>query len=239
MSQTVPAPDPLVLLCGLNTTPSVWDGVRRELAGTAAITTPALPCDNDVDAIARGLLEALPPQFHLCGYSFGGYVAMALVALCPERIRSLLLVGTTPDADTEQQRLYRSSLIDRLRLGEHDAIVREQTAWMLHPVNAARPEVVEFWLDQARRYGPDALIAHLKACMTRPDRRALLLQSKVPIGFIAGAGDRLFPAKRQRDLADAVGANLCVTIPDAAHGLPFEQPAALARVIAEWIRQIP
>ncbi|WP_382322588.1 alpha/beta fold hydrolase [Hydrogenophaga sp. UC242_53] len=68
---------PLVLLHGLNTTAAVFDGVRSALPSTLAVHTPELPALADVDAIASALFKTLPARFHLVGFSFGGYVALA------------------------------------------------------------------------------------------------------------------------------------------------------------------
>jgi len=229
--------DPIILLSGLNTTPTVWDGVLRSLPSEFNGRAPEMPKLDDVDAIARALLEEMPPYFHLCGYSFGGYVALALLALCPERIRSLLLLSSTPESDTDQQKQLRLSLIGKLHAGEHDAIIADQARWMLHPKSAGRPEISQVWFSEARRYGSASLIAHLKACISRPNRLDLLRETRVPVAIVTGAGDQLFPVVKQQKLADAVGARLFRTVSDAAHGLPFEQPAEVADIIADWTRR--
>jgi hypothetical protein len=56
------------------------------------------------------------------------------------------------------------------------------------------------------------------------------------VAVVTGAGDQLFPVAKQQILADAVGARLFRTVSDAAHGSPFEQPLAVARIIADWTR---
>lgn len=226
--------DPIILLSGLNTTPAVWDGVVQSLSREFDVRAPELPKLDDVDAIARALHEQLPPHFHLCGYSFGGYVALALLALCPARIRSLLLLSSTPEGDTDKQKQLRLSLIGKLHAGEHEAIIADQARWMLHPKSAGRPEISQVWFSEARRYGSVSLIAHLKACISRPNRLDLLRETRVPVAIVTGAGDQLFPVAKQQKLADAVGARLFRTVPVAAHGLPFEQPLEVARIIADW-----
>lgn len=229
---------PIVLLSGLNTTPAVWDGVVRSLPREFDVRTPNLPALDDVDAIAGVLLEEMPAQFHLCGYSFGGYVALALLALCPQRFRSLLLLSSTPEGDTDQQKQLRHSLIGKLQAGEHDAIIDNQARWMLHPNNAERPEISRIWFNEARSYGSASLIAHLRACISRPNRLDLLRETPVPVAIVTGAGDQLFPGARQQKLADAVGARLFRTVPDAAHGLPFEQPIEVAEIVVDWTHRI-
>ncbi|MDR3353274.1 MAG: alpha/beta fold hydrolase [Zoogloeaceae bacterium] len=48
------------------------------------------------EAAAHAILERLPPRAHLGGWSLGGMLALRCALLAPERIQSLLLIGTTP-----------------------------------------------------------------------------------------------------------------------------------------------
>jgi pimeloyl-ACP methyl ester carboxylesterase len=76
----------LVLVPGLNNTHAVFDGVVAALPPAIhahALDNPAL---DTVEAIAAAHLAALPARFWLAGFSFGGYVALAMLALAPERI---------------------------------------------------------------------------------------------------------------------------------------------------------
>jgi pimeloyl-ACP methyl ester carboxylesterase len=50
----------------------------------------------DFSATAQALLDALPEQVTLCGWSLGGLLAMRAALLAPERVSGLVLVGSTP-----------------------------------------------------------------------------------------------------------------------------------------------
>ena len=103
---------PLVLLHGLNNSPAVFARVRAELDPEWPIIAPTLPIAEDVDAVAAALLPILPDRFLLCGFSFGGYVATALLAAVPERIAGLALIGSGPPRTRRQaaRRARRQSL---------------------------------------------------------------------------------------------------------------------------------
>ena len=71
----------LVLLPGLNNTRAVFDGVLRALPARVQAMALDNPPLETVDAIAQALLPQLPGRFWLAGFSFGGYVALALLHL--------------------------------------------------------------------------------------------------------------------------------------------------------------
>jgi len=89
----------LVLVPGLNNTHAVFDGVVKALPAEVrahAVNNPAL---DSVDAIAQALLPTLPNRFWLAGFSFGGYVALAILAAVPERVQGIAMLCTAPFAD--------------------------------------------------------------------------------------------------------------------------------------------
>lgn len=93
----------LVLLPGINNTRETWDGVIAAMPATIRCHPQDCASLNGVEAIATDLLARCPPRFRLAGFSFGGYVALAMLELAPERIDGLALIATTSFADTPQQ----------------------------------------------------------------------------------------------------------------------------------------
>ena len=73
----------LVLVPGLNNTSAVFDGVVRALPPQVQARTVDNPPLETVEAIAQVLLQQLPERFWLAGFSFGGYVALALLEAAP------------------------------------------------------------------------------------------------------------------------------------------------------------
>ena len=116
----------LVLLSGLNTSPRVWTRVVAALPDDIETHVPTIPPLTDVDAVARTLLPELPERFFLAGFSFGGYVALAMHALAPERIEGVALVNSSALADDERTRELRRGSIARAAAGEHASLAMEQ-----------------------------------------------------------------------------------------------------------------
>ena len=64
-----------------------------------------------MEAIAARILGDAPPRFALAGLSMGGYIAMAIMRLAPERIAKLALLDTNARADTPEQTAGREKFI--------------------------------------------------------------------------------------------------------------------------------
>jgi pimeloyl-ACP methyl ester carboxylesterase len=230
---------PLLLVPGLNTTGRIWQPVMAALP-------PGLPCIavdcsalDTVEAIAEQLLAAAPPRFALAGYSFGGYVALAMLEQAPERIEKLALVATNSHTDSRGLRSFREASIARTLAGEHMALLREQVAITLHPENRDRSDLLEHFFEIARDYGAARHVAHLKACMARPDRGARLAACGKPVLIVTGDADALMPLERQHQMAAAVPGARLVIVPGAGHMIALERPRELAAALAAWAAPSP
>ena len=124
----------LVLIPGLNNTRAVFDQVVSELPPDVlgmALDNPALP---SVDEIAQALLPALPERFWLAGFSFGGYVAMALLAAVPERVQGIAMICTSPAGESSAAAAKRQLALEAVAHPSADAFRAAMGApFSLHP----------------------------------------------------------------------------------------------------------
>lgn len=236
--------DPLVLLHGLNNTPAVWDGLAEHWDGTYSLLTPMLPALADLDAIARAVLDDLPARFWLAGHSFGGYAALAILALAPERVAGLALICSTPQADSAMQAQGRCGAIlaaagDALAGAWTQAYAERmqiQGAAAFHPRHRDDPVLQERRLAMLQAYGPYRFVAHALAALGRPDRSVLLrTPPPLPLLWVAGSDDPLYPPQAVQAMQADVGHGAVQVIGPAGHLLPLEQPQALATTLRAWL----
>ena len=223
----------LVLLPGLNNTAAVFDATVAALPATLRAHCPDLPALASVDAIADAVLANAPARFWLGGFSFGGYVAMAVLAKAPERIQGFALICSSPQADTPAQAARRRESIAVAEKGGYEQMATSSTA-PFHPDSLQRPELLAQRREIVHDYGAERYIAHSQACIERPDRTALL-DGQRPTLFVTTSHDTVVPVAGVRALADAVPGSAFAQVEGAGHLLPLEQPAALAAVLADWI----
>lgn len=230
------APIPvLALVPGLNNTRQVWDGVAASLG--RAVDSRAFDCPphDTVEQVADALLARLPAKFFLCGFSFGGYVALAMLERAPQRIAGLALVNSGAGADNEAQRAARAKAIATAEAGGHEAMVAAQASLVFRAASLANPALMETRAQMVREYGAARLIAHSRACMARPDRTHVVAMAGCPLLVVAAGDDRVIPTAAQKAFAHSLTGAQYVEIEAAGHMLPLEQPAALADALRTWI----
>lgn len=224
----------LVLLPGLNNTRAVFDGVRAALPPSVdalALDNPAL---DTVEAIAAAHLVKLPERFWLAGFSFGGYVALAMLALAPERVQGIAMLCTAPFADSEAAAQKRLAALDAVAQGRYFEMVAAGVANTFHPDSLANAPLMAARQAMVQDYGPERYAAHVRATAARPDRSALLDGSS-PTLVLAGSHDKLFPPEALAAYAERIpGAQQRVVGP-AGHLAPMEQPRAVAEALAQWM----
>ena len=223
----------LVLLPGLNNTAAVFDEVAAALPATINTHCPDLPALTTVEALANAVLANAPERFWLGGFSFGGYVAMAVLAKAPERVLGIALICSSPKADTAAQAARRLDAIAAAEKGGYEETAASSTV-PFHPDSLKRPELLARRREIVRAYGVERYIAHCHACIARPDRTALL-DGQRPTLLVTTSHDTVVPVAGVRSLADQVDGSEFAQVEGAGHLLPLEQPQALAAVLGDWI----
>lgn len=225
--------DALVLVPGLNNTHAVFDGVVDALPAQrlgVALDNPAL---ETVEAIAQALLAQLPERFWLVGFSFGGYVALAMLEAAPQRVQGIAMVCTGPYADPPAAQPKRLAALDAVAQGRYFEMIEQQAANAFHPDSLSNRALMQARNAMVRAYGPQSYAAHVRATMARPDRSHLLDGSKPTLIITASHDTVITPESVKRYAAAIPGAQLH-QVQGAGHLLPMEQPVTLANLLADW-----
>jgi pimeloyl-ACP methyl ester carboxylesterase len=224
----------LALLPGLNNTHAVFD--RLALPASIRVHLPDNPPLTSVDAIATELLASLPRRFWLAGFSFGGYVALAMLAAAPERVLGIAMICSAPFADSAGQAVKRNASIQTAREGRYIEMTDSQSANILHPDSLADAALLEARRRMVRDYGAERYIAHVQATQSRPDRMHLL-DGKRPTLVVTSSHDNVVPPSLLRDYAARIPGAVFHQVEGAGHLLPMEQPAALSQLLSDWVQR--
>lgn len=225
----------LALVPGLNNTRAVFDSVVAHLP--ASITSHALenPPLETVEAIAQAWLARLPERFWLAGFSFGGYVALAMLEAAPERVEGIALLCTAPFADSEAGAQKRLAALEAVAQGRYFEMISAQAGNAFHPDSLNNSALMAARQRMVQDYGAQAYAAHVRATADRPDRSHLLTGDR-PTLVLAATHDRVFiPETLQRYASQIPGASF-ETVTHAGHLAPMEQPAVIAKALEGWMK---
>jgi 2-succinyl-6-hydroxy-2,4-cyclohexadiene-1-carboxylate synthase len=241
-------PETVVLLHGFAGTGRLWDPVvarldgerYRPLApdlrghGAAAARRPVT-----FAAIAEDVLGLVPHPFTLCGYSMGGRLALHAALAAPDRIERLILVATTAGIEDDAECAARRAADEELAAwAEQHTIEEFADRWTAQPLFAGTPpQAAAAWRADILDNEPAGLAAALRGVGTgvmEPlwDR---LGELTMPATVLAGSGDAKFLALGER-LAAALPGGELVVVEGAGHGIPREDPSAVAAAIAGFRR---
>jgi 3-oxoadipate enol-lactonase len=165
-------------------------------------------------------------------------IAQEVAIRCPERVKSLLLVSTYAAVDDWSRRVLemRRSMIERLGLADH---FRLSVLFVFSP-KAFR--TMRDWiagLEQALAERPPDQAAYLRQldfCLAH-DASQQLAAVSVPTLVLTGAEDILTSRFQGRELAGRIGGAEYREVPEASHGLVWEEPTLFAETVADFVRR--
>jgi pimeloyl-ACP methyl ester carboxylesterase len=226
----------LALLCAHRTDERLYAAQVAAVADTHECRVFVFRDHDTLGAMADQLLAHVPDRFTLIGLSLGGYVAFEVIRRQLPRLDRLVLIDTTAAADTPARRAGRLADIDKVDDGGIEALIPELPARWLLPAHARDPALVGLMAEMARSVGAVGQRNQQKAMLGRPDSHADLAKVTVPTLVMCGREDPVTPLADHAAMAARVaGAHLHV-IEHCGHLSTIEQPQAVSRVLAEWLR---
>jgi 3-oxoadipate enol-lactonase len=176
----------------------------------------------------------------LCGHSMGGYVIFEFLRRWRARVRAVILVDTTAEADGAEIRRAREVAAAMARESGAAAVGEALLPKLIAAATAARaPEVVE-QLRRTMAATPVAgMIGALAAMRERHDSTGLLpTLAGLPTLVIVGADDVVTPPETARRMVAAIPGARLVVVPGAGHVPPVERPAETTSAILEFLRVV-
>lgn len=216
-----------------------FDCIRYDNRGAGRSATPWRPTSvPELAGDAVRLLDALQvDSAHVYGLSMGGMVAQEMAIRFPDRVRALVLGGTThggPRAVLPSPRIA-AALTSR---GAPAAMRAELVgrALFTEQFRQREPELVRRYLGLlgAHRAPARGLLSHLTASVYH-DTRSRLSRIAAPTLVLHGAHDQLTPVANARLLTAAIPDATLALVPEAGHGYLLEQPEESHRLFTSWL----
>lgn len=192
--------------------------------------------DLEIGAVAQRILDNAPPRFALAGLSYGGYIALAIMRIAPERIERLALLDTSARADTAEQKDAREKFIAMAQAGKLAEVVETLAPRFVHHDRRRDEALMATVRKMAVETGPEAFVRQERAIMSRGDLRPLLGSIRCPTLVVVGDRDELTTPDLAKEIAGGIAGSHLVVIPQCGHLSTIEQPEAVNAALTEWLR---
>ncbi len=204
-----------------------WDG---RLANTLR--------HDSITGMAEAVLTSVDGPVVPIGLSMGGYVAMEMARIAPERIAAMALLSTNCRADTEVHREQRRAAI---RMSDHrgfQGVTRHLLPRLLSE-NARNDDIlVDGVLEMAREVGRHVFVSQQKAIMNRAAQYETLAKFAAPLLVLCGQLDILTPPELSVEMAALARQAELQLLDDVGHLSSLEAPDVVTEALRRLLSQV-
>ncbi len=216
-----------------------WRCLRPDAFGCGV--SPPPPPGLTLDAVAAAVLDGLDAreiaEVAVVGLSMGGYTAMAMLRLAPERVRALVLADTRAAADPEPARADRLAMAARVRAEGVEPIVEPMLLKLLSAGGREEAHIADPVRGRIRRCTPEGVASCQEAMAARPDSTAVVAALRVPTLVVCGDEDPVTPVEEMRAMAATIPGSRFEVMPGAGHLSNLEQPAEFGALMSDFLAE--
>ncbi len=199
---------------------------------------PALMQKHASD-VARVLDAAGVGKAAFIGCSIGGYILFEFWRRFRQRVTSLVLCDTRPQADTLEGRANRLKSADAvLELGTEPFFETMIPKLMGRTTVSSRPDLVAGARAMMRKMSAEDISLVLRGIAERPDSIADLKTINVPTMIVIGEEDVLSPVSDGELMRQNIASSQLNVIPKAGHYSPWEQPNAVGEILGQFLDSV-
>ncbi|MBO5685262.1 MAG: alpha/beta hydrolase [Alistipes sp.] len=238
----------VVLLHGYLESMLVWDDfiphIYKEVRvvtidlpghGISVVQGECHPMEFLADTVADAMTALGIERYTVVGHSMGGYVALAMCERYADRLDGLVLLSSTPNADTPEKAENRRREIALVKSGKKEMLARVAPAAGFAEDNRRRmADAIADLTELVTVTEEEGIVALLNGMIERPDRNAMLQNSKVRQLFILGRKDGYIPV----EVAEAMVAHHpqaeVVWLAESGHMGFLEEPEACAAALLQF-----
>lgn len=244
---------PLVLLHGFPLSSAMWGpqlvhfsrsyrvivpdlrGFGRTSINPDQISTMELLADD-----VAALLDHLQlKQAIIGGLSMGGYVAFAFYHKYPDRVQALVLSDTRSEADNEEGRAARYTMIEQVRENGAGAAADIMIPRFFGTdTQRHKQEMIAQLAGLIERSNPAGIIAAATGMADRPDSTPLLKEIKVPALVVVGKDDVLVSVEAARQMAQQIPDWQLSVVPNAGHMSNLENPKFFNQALESFLSSV-
>jgi pimeloyl-ACP methyl ester carboxylesterase len=201
----------------------MWEPQREALRDQEVHAPRLYGRGRTMTSWAESVAAEADGELAVVGASMGGYCALALARLFPERVRSLLLLGARPDADSPERRAGRADTIDLIRREGADGLWESMEPKLFHDRSKA-DQTLEF-------HDPVRLVEAVEAIRDRADSTEVVRALDDRTRFVVGEFDPFVAARELEEfnVREILG---------VGHLVNLERPDVFNAVLREFLADV-
>ncbi|PWD99656.1 alpha/beta fold hydrolase [Marinilabilia rubra] len=242
---------PVLFLHGFLETGEVWLRWLSDYPLVNPLFVPDLPGHgqskvwvgkSEFSGWAKTLLEIMDQEFSdncdfaIAGHSMGGYLALEMARLYPDRVKKIVLFHSTPMPDMPGQTQSRHRQIDLIEKGRRQLLIKGVGPGMFAPENRDKlKETGEKLYKQAQSCTSEGMIKTLWTIMNRPDFVPVMRSRSKDILWVTGGKDPFMPMDHIEAVAKHFPKVKHKHFQDVGHAAFLEKPYEAMAVFKKFL----
>ncbi|MFK5981868.1 MAG: alpha/beta hydrolase [Flavobacteriaceae bacterium] len=196
----------LVLLHGFLLSPTIWTEIIPNLTKKNQVIIIDLPGHGKSESIAEThsmelmaevvnsiLEENNIEKANFIGHSMGGYISLAFIEKYPAKIKTLVLLNSSSEADSEERKINRNRAIEVIQTHKEVFIKMGIAALFKEDKQKEFQHLIEKFSTEAFHFPVEGIVASIKGMRDRKDRTSILKNFKGEKYIISGIEDPIIP----------------------------------------------
>ncbi|MFD2207257.1 alpha/beta fold hydrolase [Kiloniella antarctica] len=227
----------LVLLPGLLCNARLWAPQISYFQDHYMCEVPDLAQEDSIEKLALSVLKSVRGRFNLVGLSMGGYVALELMRIAPERVKRLALIDTKARADSPEQKRRRRGLLSLAGRGKFKGVTPHLMPLLIHPDRMEDTSLTSEIYKMAEEVGQQAFVRQQTAILDRESHLDILNNITCPTQIICGRQDLITPLECSEEMHAGLSEADLLVIEDCGHLSNVEEPNLVNTALDAWLKR--
>ncbi|MBA2649682.1 MAG: alpha/beta hydrolase [Legionella sp.] len=224
----------ILFIGGSLTTKNVWALQETVLESHWHCDHLDINNSSSLTEMAERYVPSAPERFPIVAFSMGGYIALELFRLIPNRIEKLILINSSARELCEVGKADRKRSLSLIKKGKFNFLINRIFKNSIHKYDQ-QESVISLLKEMAYEVGDETYANQLLAMINKPDQSLILPKIQCPVLILASREDKVMPNERSEHLASMIKGSKLVYIEECGHMAMLEQSTILSKIIADWL----
>lgn len=243
----------LIFLHGFLETQYIWDEFAPLFENDYQVLTIDLPGhgltgsnpeENSMDFCADVIFETMKSisfdKASLIGHSMGGYAAIRFVQKYTDKCESIVLINSSPFADSQEKKVDRLREIELIKAGKILSLTALSIPKMFAESNLKKfSSKIDEIIEITEVHDPTGIIYSIMGLMSREDSLEFLKTLQIPALMVAGERDRFLNIDKIEYLKAELPNFKVVILPESGHIAFIEERDKVELVLKDFLQNLP